>query len=107
MSSIGWKIEWNASGTRADVASSSSKKWNLDWGCPKGDNLKLISKLKSRRSIYNELGLLIDGIMFLLNSFSFISWSHVKREGNTVAHSFAHLQPIEIGKRLWIEDDPE
>jgi len=34
MSSIGWKIEWNASGTRADVASLSSKKWNLGWGCP-------------------------------------------------------------------------
>ena len=25
MSSIGWKIEWNASGTRADVTSLSSK----------------------------------------------------------------------------------
>ena len=34
MSSIGWKIEWNASETRADVASLSSKKWNLGWGCP-------------------------------------------------------------------------
>ena len=34
MSSIGWKIKWNASATHADVASLSSKKWNLDWECP-------------------------------------------------------------------------
>ena len=34
MSSIDWKTEWNASGTRTDVASLSSKKWNLGWGRP-------------------------------------------------------------------------
>lgn len=34
LSSIGWKIEWNASGTHTDVASLSSKNWHLGWGCP-------------------------------------------------------------------------
>ena len=33
MSSSGWKIEWNASETHADVAGVSSKKWNSSWGC--------------------------------------------------------------------------
>ncbi|KAJ8427351.1 hypothetical protein Cgig2_016217 [Carnegiea gigantea] len=71
-----------------------------------GGNLKLISKLKSKSNLNNELGLIIDEIMSLSNSFSFISWSHVKRDGNRVAHSLAHLQPLEVGERLWIEDDP-
>lgn len=31
---MGWKIEWNASGTHADVASLSSKIWHLGWECP-------------------------------------------------------------------------
>ena len=34
MGSIGWKIEWNASGTHANVADLSAKKWNLGWDCP-------------------------------------------------------------------------
>ncbi|KAJ8429452.1 hypothetical protein Cgig2_015304 [Carnegiea gigantea] len=30
--------------------------------------------------------------------------SHVKRDGNRVAHSLAHRQPLEVGEQLWIED---
>ncbi|KAJ8445553.1 hypothetical protein Cgig2_012441 [Carnegiea gigantea] len=63
-----------------------------------GGNLKLISKLKSKSSLNNELGLIIDEILSLSNSFSFISRSHVKRDGNRVAHSLAHLQPLELGE---------
>lgn len=82
--------------------------WEAGYGnaIVEGDNLKLISKLESKRSLNNELGLLIDEIMSLSNSFSFISWSHVKRDGNRIAYLLAHLQPIEVGERLWVEDGP-
>ena len=44
-----------------------------------GDSLMLISKSKRKGSINNELGLFIDEIVSLLNSFSFVSWSNTKR----------------------------
>ena len=38
MSSSGWKIEWNATEIRTDVAGLSCKRWISGWGCPKSNS---------------------------------------------------------------------
>ena len=40
-------------------------------------------------------------ILSLAASFSFCSWSFVKRNGNKVAHDLAHRQPYSIEGVLW------
>ena len=43
----------------------------------------------------------------LAKTFSFISFSFVKRESNKVAHDLAHWLPLSYEVRLWVNDVPD
>lgn len=49
----------------------------------------------------------VEDILALYSSFNDCVWSFVKRSSNRVAHALAHFQPVEVGKRLWVDDVPE
>lgn len=56
-----------------------------------GDSMILITKLKKKVIVPSELGLLIDDTLKLCSNFDFHAFQLVRREGNKVAHSLAHL----------------
>ena len=72
-----------------------------------GDCLARISKLRRQVRPNNMLGFFISAILSTSALFKFVSWSFVRRGGNSVAHSLAKYQPFVIGERLWREEVPE
>ncbi|KAL0001636.1 hypothetical protein SO802_015417 [Lithocarpus litseifolius] len=54
-----------------------------------GDALGLIQALKSQEQNLYPLGLLVEDVKVYLNHFSRVLYSHVKRNGNSVAHNLA------------------
>lgn len=72
-----------------------------------GDCLAMIQAMSSKKTGQNKFFLAIDDIRMLTSSFSSVHWSFVRRSGNNVAHALAHFQPLELGKRVWIEDVPD
>ncbi|KAJ8452726.1 hypothetical protein Cgig2_005062 [Carnegiea gigantea] len=56
-----------------------------------GDCLSIIAKLRARSFPNMSVGLILAEIVNLSLSFVFCSFSHVKRMGNRVAHTLAHL----------------
>lgn len=70
-------------------------------------SLSVIQALRQQSSGSSELHLILDDVLKLASSFISVSWLSVKRSGNKVAHNLAHFQPMEAGKRWWVDDVPE
>ena len=71
-----------------------------------GDCQSLICKLHSNVVPNNSLGFFISDILSLARSFEFLVWSFVKKGCNSVAHTIAHLQPLTLHERIWVEEGP-
>ena len=53
------------------------------------DSLGLIQALKSEKRNLSPMGLLIEDVKMFANNFVRLLYSHIKRNGNRVAHSLA------------------
>jgi len=51
-------------------------------------------------------GHLLQDVKSLSNSFQFVGFSHVRRQGNTVAHALARRAMREQDLTVWMEDIP-
>ena len=71
-----------------------------------GDSQVVIMALNSKTSVLAPYGSLIQDSLTLSNSFSKLSYSHTKREGNTVAHNLAKLVVNLTNCVIWMEDVP-
>ncbi|XP_065616751.1 uncharacterized protein LOC136062066 [Quercus suber] len=80
----------------------------LNKGVLEGDSLILMNALKKNSHSLAEFGHIIKDIQFLASQFSIISFSHVKRHCNTVAHSIARwaLSFSFSSLQVWMEDVP-
>ena len=56
---------------------------------PKGDSLGLIQALKAEEHNLSPTGLLIEDVKMFANNYVILLYSHIKRNGNSVAHSLA------------------
>ena len=56
---------------------------------PKGDSLGLIQALKAEEHSLSPTGLLIEDVKMFANNYARLLYSHIKRNGNRVAHSLA------------------
>ena len=71
-----------------------------------GDSQVVIMALNSKTSVLAPYGSLIQDSLTLSNSYSKLSYSHTKREGNTVAHNLAKLVVNLTNCVIWMEDVP-
>ncbi|KAJ8425620.1 hypothetical protein Cgig2_001818 [Carnegiea gigantea] len=72
-----------------------------------GDSLGLISKLQKKERPNTEFRLIIHDILMLVNCFSFCSFSHVKRAGNRMTYTLAHVQPYDYSDRVWLDESTD
>ena len=92
------------------LASSRALKFAADLGFNKvvleGDCEVLMKALKGGDQFLSTAGLLMDDIRYDANLFYQLHYSHVRREGNIVAHSLA-IYALEITDFIaWMEDVP-
>ena len=63
--------------------------------------------LKSRHIHDTSIGFSVQDILSFSENFDFVSWSFVKKGGNTVAHHLAHRQSLGLKGSLWESVVPE
>ena len=78
----------------------------LNKGVLEGDSLILMNALKTNSHSLAQFGHIIKDIQFLASQFSIISFSHVKRHCNTIAHSIARRALSFSSLQVWMEDVP-
>lgn len=66
----------------------------------------MFTHLKSRRSEPTPFGKIVQDILNFASQGVHVSFSHVKRKGNEVAHSLAKLCKAKEGFNVWLEDFP-
>ena len=71
-----------------------------------GDSLDQIKALKSIECSLSPTGLLVDDVKRVANSFEQLLYSHVKRNGNRVAHSLAKNALRIPDFQVWMEEVP-
>ena len=71
-----------------------------------GDSLLVMTALNYKNPGLAPFGLMIQDSLSLSSDFSKLSYSHTKREGNTVAHNLAQLAINFSNCVIWMEDVP-
>ena len=71
-----------------------------------GDSLLVMAALNSKNPSLAPYGLMIQDSLSFSLAFSKLSYSHTKREGNTVAHNLAQLAVNLPNCVIWMEDVP-
>ena len=71
-----------------------------------GDSSLLMAALNSKKPVLAPYGLMIQDSLSLSSAFSKLSYSHTKREGNTVAHNLVQLAVNVPNCEIWMEDVP-
>ena len=78
----------------------------LDNVIVEGDSLVVTQALKSKVVGLAAYGLLIRDAFSLAGNFSEVSYSHIKREGNKVAHGLAKLAVNSAECVIWMKEVP-
>ncbi|XP_050278447.1 uncharacterized protein LOC126720005 [Quercus robur] len=71
-----------------------------------GDSKTIIQALNSDSSCASSYGHIIDDIRVCALGFTSISFSHVKRQGNTIADSLAKLAKLSLCPSFWTDGLP-
>ena len=78
----------------------------LNKGVLEGDSLILMNALKSNSHSLSHFDHIVDDVQYLASQFSIISYSHVRRHCNTVAHSLARREISFSSLQVWMENVP-
>ena len=70
------------------------------------DSLVLVKALREGTKFLPIVGLVLDEIINMVNFFTELHYSHVKREGNIVAHKLARHVICVLNFVVWMEDVP-
>ena len=71
-----------------------------------GDSQVVITALNSKNIVLAPFGSLVQDSLTLSTGFSKLSYSHTKKEGNTVAHNLTKLAVNLTNCVIWMEDVP-
>ena len=69
-----------------------------------GDSLVVISTLNSKKESLASFGYFLEAVLPSLASFYSVSFSHVCRVGNNLAHNLTKYVRHVRGLRVWMED---
>ena len=70
----------------------------------KTDSLVLVKALREGTKFLSTVGLVLDEIRNMINFFTELHYSHVKREGNIIAHKLARHAIYVLNFVAWMED---
>ena len=90
----------------AATALSFAAQLGFHSGILESDSLLLVSALVENHTYLSTDGLLLDDIRFYASFFNQLLYSHVKREGNKVAHRLAKHALCISDFLVWMEDVP-
>ena len=65
------------------------------------DCIQVVQALQRAVNDSSDFPLVLDDTITLIFSFDSVVWPFAKRLGNKVAHTLAHFQLLEVGKRCW------
>ena len=71
-----------------------------------GDNSVVMSTISSNKPNWSRLGVIYDDIGFLAAGLSYVSFSCIRRNANSVAHSLAWYANGLVEEVVWLEDSP-
>lgn len=76
------------------------KRYGLTDIIVESDSQILISRLTKGVMYYSDLDSILEDILAFSVSFNSVIWSHVRRDGNLVAHHLARLLPFGIASSM-------
>lgn len=65
----------------------------------------IISRFSAYAIFFSDLDAILEDVLALCASFNSISFSHVRRDGNSVAHHLARLIPFGV-EQIWVDHCP-
>ena len=71
-----------------------------------GDNSVVMSTISSNKPNWSRLGVIYDDIGYLAANLSYVSFSCIRRNANSVAHSLARYANELVEEVVWLEDSP-
>ena len=71
-----------------------------------GDNSVVMSTISSNKPNWSRLGVIYDDIGYLAANLSYVSFSCIRRNANSVAHSLARYANELVKEVVWLEDSP-
>ena len=96
--------------TLETLATCRALEFSLELGFDKaileGDSLIVMTALKDPSPSLASFGLLVQDTQCLARSFTCISFQHVGRVGNTIAHNLTRHARHVTGFSVWMEDVP-
>ena len=78
----------------------------VDCAIMKGDSEVIMKALRNNDNGLTPFAPLINDVSLFSSLFSELSYSHIRRDGNKVAHSLARLTLMTPGCTVWMEDVP-
>ncbi|KAK9273321.1 hypothetical protein L1049_018128 [Liquidambar formosana] len=73
-----------------------------------GDILGVVNSIIAAEEMLTPLGLIVEDILFdATQFFTVVSFSHIPRDGNMVAHDFARHAMLIEDLCVWVEDVPD
>ena len=71
------------------------------------DACNLIKFLQSDQEVFSDHGNVVADCKMLFQGFSSVECSHVRRQGNMVAHEFAKFGALLNAEEVWLEEGPD
>nr|XP_023893772.1 uncharacterized protein LOC112005706 [Quercus suber] len=78
----------------------------VDCAIVEGDSEVIVKALRNNENGLTPFALLINDVSLFLGLFSELSYSHIRRDGNKVAHNLARLALMTPGCTVCMEDVP-
>lgn len=89
-----------AEGRAVLVVVKLARKYGLRKVIIEGDCQGLMSRLSKASTYFSDLDSILDDVFYFSSSFDYVSWSHVRRDGNYVAHHLARLMSFGF-EQVW------
>lgn len=82
------------------MAAKLGKRYKIEDAVLESDCQLLINRLSKGLIYLTDLDSVLGDILSICTSFKSVSWSHVRRDGNCVAHNLARIIPFGI-EQIW------